>query len=243
MTKLCHILSVEKQIKTTSGEKLTAIYHMTQREPLFSGISRTYERLNEDGERFPPEKQQVQLRVSHALKNMCDVVSPLYDIVATKDAANCRAVADVEIDGQKILKAVPAVTLLYLEKELVNLHTLICKLPELPQTETWEYDSNTDSYRTEPVQTAKSKKIAKPFVKYEATKEHPAQVDVVHEDIVAGYWTTIKFSGALPSERKRLLRERVERLLVAVKFARETANQAEAPNVSVAKELFGYLMA
>lgn len=243
MPKLCQILAIEKQTKTTSGEQLNAVYHALQKDALLSGITRTYEPLNEEGEKFPAEKQEVQLRVSQAIDAVRDAVSPLYDIVAARDLANCIAKADVEVDGVTILKGLPAVTLLYLEKQLVDLQTVIGKLPELPQTDTWKFDQNADCYITDPVQTAKSKKIAKPFVKYEATKEHPAQVEVVHEDVLQGYWTTVKFSGGLPRDKKRVLRERVEKLLSAVKFAREAANQADAPKVSIAKELFGYLLA
>ncbi len=243
MPKLSQILAIEKQIKTSAGEQLTATYHALQKEPMLQGITRVYKPLSEDGEKFPAEKQEVQLRVTAALDDVVKALAPLYDVVAQRDRANCQAAADVEIDGVTILKGIPAVTLLYLEKQLVDLHTVIAKLPELPQTESWKLDENADCYITEPVETAKSKKIAKPFVKAEATKEHPAQVEVVHEDVLQGYWTTIKFSGALPRDRKRVLRERVEALLGAVKFAREAANQVDAPKVSIAKEVFGFLMA
>ena len=42
-----------------------------------------------------------------------------------------------------------------------------------------------------------------------------------------GYWTTVKFSGALPARRVNELLDRIERLQQAVKFAREEANAAE----------------
>ncbi len=243
MQKLCHVLSIERQVKTNSGERLTGVYQQIQKEAALNGISRTYEPISEDGEKFPPETQLVQLRLTQALKEIVDATSPLYDTVATRDLANCHARADVVVNGITVLKGVPAVTLLYLEKQLVDLHTVICKLAELPPTEDWKFDANSDCYKSEAVRTAKTKKITKPFVKYPHTEQHPAQVDVVSEDIVTGYWTTVKYSGALRREDKRKLRERIELLLAATKMARETANQAEAPPVSVAKEVFGFLMA
>lgn len=243
MPKLCQILAIEQQTKKNSAEQITEVYQLLQKDPLLAGISRTYKPLAEDGERFPAESNQVQLRVPHALDRVAGVMTPLYDIVAIRDQANSSARANVEVDGVTVLKDVPAVTLLFLEKQLTDLHTVICKLPELPQTETWTFDANADCYTTAPVETAKSKKIAKPFVKYEATKEHPAQVDVVTEDVLVGYWTTVKFSGALPKDRKRELRERCEKLLGAVKFAREQANQVDAPKVSLGKEVFSFLFA
>ncbi len=243
MQKLSHILAIEKQVKTSADEKQTKLYHQVQATTLLNGISRTYKPIDEEGERFPSEKQEVQLRISEVLKEMVAAISPLYDVVATKDAANCLAKADVVIDGVTLLTNIPAITLLYLEKQLVHVATVIDKLPELVLTESWTYDSNTDTFKTEPVETAKSKKLPKAFVKAPATDNHPAQVDVMMEDLLVGYWTTTKFSGAIPREKKRVLRERIEKLLIAVKTARETANQAPAPQVSVAKEVFGFLLA
>jgi hypothetical protein len=157
--------------------------------------------------------------------------------------ANTSARADVVVDGVAVLTGIPAVTLLWLEKQLTDLHTVIVKLPELPATESWKYDSNADCYITDATDTSKSKKIQKPLVLAPATEQHPAQVQLVTEDVLVGYWTTVKFSGALPRERKRQLRDRVEKLLAAVKFGREQANMTEAPNVSIAKEVFGFLFA
>ncbi len=243
MQKLCHVLAVEKQIKTTSGAKLTTLYHNLQKDALLNGISRTYEPVNEEGEKFPPEKQLVQFRLKEALAELQETMTPLYDVVATKDMANCSARADVEVDGIVILHGIPAVTLLYLEKQLVDIHTLVAKLGELTTTENWGWDPNTDSFKSDEVKTAKTKKIAKPFIKYPHTEQHPAQVDVVTEDIVAGTWTTVKYSGAIQREAKRKLILRTEKLLASVKRARETANQVEAPAVSIAEKVFSYLMA
>lgn len=243
MPKLNQILAIEKQTKTSAHERLTAIYQTLQKETLLSGISRTYEPLQEDGERFPPELQQVQVRAEKMLAETVEILSPLFDITAQRDLANCLARADVEVDGKVVLKDVPAVTLLWLEKQLIDLLTLVSKLPELPQAETWIPDDNQDCYATPPVQTAKTKKIPKPFVKYEATKEHPAQVEVVHEDVVQGYWTNVKFSGAMPRNQKRALRERTETLLAAVRFAREKANLVDVPRAAIAKDVFAHLFA
>lgn len=243
MPKLCQILAVSKQVKSNSNEQLTQIYHAIQREELVNGFSRVYTPLTEEGEQFPPEKKIVQVRLGQALAAACSVMAPMVDIVATTDAANRNAKADVIVDGATILKDVPAVTLLFLEKQLQDFHTIVCKLPELPQTETWNYDQNFDCFVTEPVETSKSKKITKPLVAYPATPEHPAQVQLVTDDIVTGNWKAIKFSGALPSSRKRVLRENTEKLMAAVKFAREAANSVEAPQVSIAKSLFDYLLA
>ena len=57
-------------------------------------------------------------------------------------------------------------------------------------------DVSTDSWKTEPVQTYRTKRVPRNHVKAEATEKHPAQVEVYYEDVTIGYWTTVKFSGS-----------------------------------------------
>lgn len=243
MPKLNQILAIEKQTKASASSDLTGVYHQLQKEALLGGVSRTYAAKDDDGERFPSENQIVQLNVAKLLESVTKALSPLYNVTFQRDFANCSARADVVVDGKMLLTDVPATHLLWLEKQFVDLHTLITKLPALPQTESWEYDPAQSCWKTAPVETAKTKKIPKVFVKAEATKEHPAQVDVVHEDVIQGYWTTVKFSGALPKDRIQTLRERIEKLLAAVKFAREQANLVEVVKADTASALFGFLFA
>ena len=224
MTTLAQLLAIESQTKSSSNEQLTTLYHQLKKEALLNGISRTYNPLDEDGEKLPSESTPVQLRVKQLLRDVGRVMTPLYDLTLAKDSANQEATADVDVDGVALLTGVPATYLLWLEKKLQDLHTVIVKLPTLPQGETWSEDPTQDAYVTPTLETTRTKKIPRAFVKAEATKEHPAQVDVVHEDKVVGTWSTIKYSGALPVHQAQELRDRIEKLMAAVKFAREKAN-------------------
>src|SRR5690606_37924291 len=132
-----------------------------------------------------------------------------------------QAKADVVVNGTVILSQVPATYLLFLEKQLTDLHTFVRKLPVLDASETWTFDNSADCWATEPLQTTKTKKIPRNHVKAEATEHHPAQVEVYYEDVIVGHWRTAKFSRALPATRVNELIERVEKLQQAVKFARE----------------------
>jgi hypothetical protein len=181
------------------------------------------------------------VRTEEILKQVAETLTKLSDVTATKDWANCTAKADVLVDGTVLLKDVPATYLLFLEKQLTDLHTFVKKLPVLDSAETWEYDSTQDCYATEPTQTVKTKKIPRNHVKAEATEHHPAQVEVYYEDVVVGYWRTVKYSGALPAKRVNELLARVEKLQQAVKFAREEANNTEVEDVKIGGKLFQYL--
>jgi hypothetical protein len=105
-------------------------------------------------------------------------------------------------------------------------------------------DANSGLHKTAPVQTHRTRKTIRPIVLYPATERHPAQTQLVTEDVLAGYWNTIKQSGALPKPRKQELAERVETLLQAVKQAREAANDIDEVKASaVANTIFSYLLA
>jgi len=243
MARLNQIIAVEKGIKTRSLKELTEAHHALQKPALLSGISRAYRPKDEDGEQLPPEATRVQVKAEEIIKRTADILVELFDVTATKDYTNCKARADVVVDGKVLLAAVPVTYLLFIEKQLVDLHTFIKKLPVLDAAEGWTFDPSADCWATEPVQTAKTKKIPRNHVKAEATDKHPAQVDVYHEDVVVGYWKTLKFSGALPAKRVNELVDRVEKLQQAVKFAREEANNQAADEQKVGRTVLSYLFA
>jgi hypothetical protein len=243
MPKLNQIIAIEKGVKTGAFQTLTDAHQQVQKTALLSGISRTYRPRDEEGEQLPPESTRVQVRAEDIIRTITTAMVELFDTTATKDWANTYAKADIVVDGRTILSAVPATYLLFLEKQLVDLHTFVAKLPVLDPSEEWQFDASADTYATPPVQTVRTKKIPRNHVKAEATKEHPAQVDVFYEDVAQGTWATIKFSGALPAQRVNELLSRVEKLQQAVKFAREEANSVEVEQQKVGERVFGYLFA
>ena len=241
--KLNQIIAVEKNVKSRALQDLTEAHHSLQKTALLAGISRTYRPKDEEGEQLPPEATKVQIKSEEIIRKTSETLSKLFDVVATKDWANCQAKANVVVDGQTLLSNVPATYLLFLEKQLVDLHTFIKKLPVLDAAETWAFDQSADCWATEPVLTTRTKKVPRNHVKAEATEHHPAQVEVYYEDVTVGNWRTIKFSGSLPARRVNELLARVEKLQEAVKFAREEANSLEVEDVKTGEAVLGYLFA
>lgn len=241
MGKLNQVIAVVSGKKTKATQTLTDSYHLIQKTALFDGINRVYQPKDEEGEKFPSESKHVQVKVSDLIKNVTDALTEMYDTVATQDYANCLAKADVVVDGKKILEKVPVTHLLFLEKQLTDVSTFVSKLPVLDPSDEWHYVESKDQYATDVIDTVKTKKIPKSFVKYEATKEHPAQVEVFHEDIVIGYWKTTKFSGGITAKHKNEILERVKKLHEAVVKAREEANSIDAPNVHIGSHIFNYV--
>jgi hypothetical protein len=241
LAKLNQIIAVEKGIKSKSFQELTEAHHAVQKPSLLSGISRVYQPKDEEGEQLPPESTKVQVKTEEILREMSATLTRLFDVTATKDWANRSAIADVAVDGQTLLTGVPVTYLLFLEKQLTDMHTFVKKLPVLEAAEEWAFDATADCYRTEPVRTIRTKKVPRNHVKAEATEHHPAQVEVYYEDVPVGYWSTTKFSGALPAQRVRELLDRVEKLQAAVKFAREEANEYQVTDQHVGDVVFRYL--
>ncbi|MEV4803277.1 hypothetical protein AB0K18_25010 [Nonomuraea sp. NPDC049421] len=241
MTKLNQILAVEKGVKSDVQRKVTDAYHQIQKAPLLSGLSRTYQPIDDEGEQLPPESTRVQVQAEEVLKGVGTTLTRLFDVTATKDWANCEAKASVRVDGEVLLEDVPVTYLLFLEKQLTDVYTFVSKLPALDPAETWSRDEATDTWRTDPVKTTRTKKVPRNHVLAEATEKHPAQVQVYNEDVVVGYWTKVAFSGALPQRRVNELLTRVQKLQDAVKYAREEANGTQVADRKIGDKVFTYL--
>lgn len=241
MAKLNQIIAIEKTVKSETLAKLTNLYQRVQKSPLMSGLSRTYKPKDETGDVFPDESTQVQINVENEVQRIAEVMTKLFDVVAVKDWTNCNATANVVVGGTVLLENVPSTYLLFLEKQLTDIHTFVSKLPINDLAERWHYDSNADCWATDPFQSIKTKKVMKNHVRFPGDDHHPPQVDTFTEDVVVGTWQNIKYSGALPASRLNELINRVEELQRAVKFAREQANMTEAAEVKVGETLFRYL--
>ncbi len=129
MTKLNQIIAVEKGVKSKSLQDITAAHHKVQKPALLAGISRTYQPKDEEGEQLPPESARVQFKAEEALREMSASLTRLFDVTATKDWANCSARADVTVDGRTVVAEVPVSYLLFLEKQLTDLHTFVKNFP------------------------------------------------------------------------------------------------------------------
>lgn len=243
MTKLNQLLAVEKGVKSKAERVITDAHHSIQKPVLLAGLSRTYQPKDAEGDRLPSETSRVQLTVDGTIETVSDTLTRLFDVTATKEYANTKAVADVVVGNRTILKDAPVTFLLFLEKQLVALNTFIAKLPTLDPAEKWSYSPESGFWESEVAETTRTKKVPKNHVKAEATDKHPAQVELFHEDVVVGYWSAKKFSGAIPADRLKTLLRRVEELQEAVKFAREAANNLDVDNVHAGEAVFGYLFA
>lgn len=245
MTHLNQIISVEKGEKTRAEQGKTAVYHLIQRTEALSGISRSYRPKDDDGDQLPGESKHVQATVENALAQFGKASTRLIDVTLTKESGNQEAKADVVIDGQTLVADAPVSFLIFLEKQLVEAQVFLKALPVLDPATRWESDDATGAgvYRSDTKTTARNVKVLRNHVKAPATDRHPAQVETFNEDVLAGYWDTIAFSGAVPAARKAQLLERVADAINAVKQAREEANSITVADRKAGSEIYDFLFA
>lgn len=242
MAKLNQIIAIEKGIKSRVYAAISEWHKAIQKPELFNGFVKAYQKRDDDGEDLPAERKRVQFAVPGVLDDAERLLGELMNVTARKDWTNCTARADVVVDGQPMVTDVPVTYLLFLEKQLTDLRTFVGQLPVLDEAEDWKQDANSGLFKTDATQTHRSRKIQRPLVLYPATPEHPAQTQIVSEDVLAGLWSQTKHSGALPKPAKEGMALRVEKLLQAVKQAREDANGAdEVVTNDVASTLFKYI--
>lgn len=243
MAKLNQIIAIEKGTKSRTYADISELHKLLQKPPLFDGFIKDYEPINAEGKQLPAERKRVQHDVKTVLTTVENLSCEYFRVAARKDWTNCIAKADVVVDGNVLIAGVPVTYLLFLEKQLNDIRTLASVLPTLDESEDWNFDENSGQYKSKEVKTHRTEKLQRPIVLYDATPEHPAQTQLITEDILAGYWRLIKFSGAMPKPKKERLIANVDKLLIATKEAREAANGNDEVDVpEVGETVFDFLL-
>lgn len=240
--RLSQVIAVESGVKNRATASMSEVYKQVQHPALFEGFNKKYQPLAEDSERFPDENKKVQMTALEVINTARRTLSELFDVTATKDYGNTAAKADIAVDGTIIVANVPVPYLLFLEKQLTDLHTLVSKIPVLDSADSWSVDPNSGLHRTEPTKTTRTKKVQKSLVLLPPTDKHPGQAQLITEDQAVGTWDMTKFSGAMPKPSKDALLERIEKLQKAVKFAREEANATSVPERKISNQVFDWLL-
>lgn len=245
MTKLNQIIAIENGEKARVNKATAPLFHALKAPALFAGLTRTYEPLDDGGEKLPDETARVQHTVSQIIEDFVKNSTRLLDLSFTKDWTNTGATADVVVNGEIIIENAPVTFLLPFEKYLSQeVRGLIESIPVLDPAQDWTPSASERDgiYETPTVRRHRTKKVNKVLELAKATDKHPAQVQLVAEDVLAGYWNEKKFSGAIPASEKADLVERVEKLIQAVKMAREQANNIDVTvDYKVGKAVFDYL--
>lgn len=237
MAKLHEILAVEGDKEGYFKKSIPEMINLFKNKVnQFHGHTRTLQLIGED----TPEKLQAEQAEADFLKIMTTVPGELgylasvfnnyVDVVYQKDEANQRARADIIVDGLVIAADVPATTLLGLENKLKQLRTVVDEIPTLQPGVNWVLDPAQGDYiyrDSHPEIRTKTKKTFDYKVIVPPTDKHPAQIDKYESTQDVGYFTKIRWSGCVSVARKSTYLERVDKLIQAVKQARQRANEVE----------------
>ena len=83
-SKLNQIIAVGNGEKSRAKKVITKIYQKLDKDVLFSGISKTYEPIDEDGEQLPKEEKFVQITVEDSIKEVKAALTGMLPIVTQR---------------------------------------------------------------------------------------------------------------------------------------------------------------
>ncbi len=251
---LHEVLAVEQDLKGNAERVRTATLELFRsKQNQFTGIRRTFRPFSVDEDAADQGRERLEAEtklvttVATALDKALATVGAAITAGYQIDEANTRAKADLVCEGEVIARDVPATFLLQLERRLREIRAVFRETPCFDPVRTWTADVDADRkhvFKADAVVTIRKTRTRKYNVMYEATKEHPAQVDVIEIDEPTGEIRSYEWTGMLPSAKKAALVERVDTLLAAVKQARSRANTAQVnTELPMGKTLCDFLLA
>jgi hypothetical protein len=245
--KLLHeILAVENDKENASKIILDeAVVTFTKKQDHFIGRLSTYQPFDESALDADESSKELDTTVYEKLDYAFISVVNSIDVTATKESANQLASSDVVLDGEVFFTALPATTLLTLETRLKRLFEVFKHIPTLAPGRKWERDGNKGKHiwvDSEPEAKFRTQRTTKHKILVEATEHHPAQVDKWQEDDRIGKYITTTWSGMIHPAQKSELLSRTNKLIAAVKEARQRANTQPIENVSIGSAIKKYLL-
>lgn len=209
---------------------------------LFKGIQKTYKPKADGGDPLPDDKKDIVTTVAAKLDWTQKVVIDMLDFEATRDRTNMVAKADLEVNGVMLAKDVPCTTLLSLEKRLKEIRDYYDAIPTLDLSQSWEpMENRPDVSQYGPVIQYRYIKQMRGVTLKEATKEHPAQVKEVIDDVMVGTYSTMYFSGEMHPGEKAAYLGRIDVLIESVKRARMKANETDTQDLKIGKAIFEFI--
>jgi hypothetical protein len=240
--KLHELLAVEGKLEGQSKKvvgDLTQTFHKKRHHFEEKTVVFT---PNAEGERTVTEAQSdIQTTVDKELKWVTDHLTNSLDASYQVAETNTQARADIILtDGTIVAKNVPATALLELEKRVSEIADLLKNIPTLDPAKGFSPDTaRGDGYfQAREVTKGRTKKVNKPIVLYDATENHPAQTQIVTEDVEVGKIQEQEWSSLFTPAKKSALINKAEVLERAVRQARSRANEQPVDQTkTIAKQI------
>jgi len=244
VAKLNQIVALVQGARAEANKITAPLFHTVKNPVLFAGMTQVYTPAEEGGERLPDDNTSVKHTVDEILSAFRKPNARMLDLMSTNENANTEAFADVVVDGSVIIEHAPVTFLMPFQKFLEQeVRGIIRDLPVQDPAETWALSTSSRAgiYQAPSRETFRQQKVQEPLVLYQATDKHPAQTELITRDVIAGYWDKTRFTGTISQSRKDDLANNVERLIDAVKVAREEANSIDVDDKPVGDAVFNFL--
>lgn len=249
MPHLHEVLAVDKELEHVAWQVVDeAITTFTKKIEHFHGFDRRYSAYDESKQHEVDalaETKVLATTVPEKLQYVADHVVRFIDALAQKEASNQLARGNIVTQDDKlVIKDLPATLLLALEGKLTRLRNMYAALPTLQPGVAWELDLQLGKYvwrGAKPVIKQKTEKVPRFKVLYEATKEHPAQVEKWFSDEPVAESVMTIWSGMITPSQKATLLRRLDDLVQATKKARMRANEQEVVPIKIGKQIMDYL--
>lgn len=246
MPKLHELLAVESNLENQAAKCRSELAGTFEKKRhLFEEKLVTFTPAGEGTQAIKETQSDIQTNVGKELDWVQSHIVKALDASYQVAEANTKARADVvlEDDAQTVLlTGVPATALLELEKRVAEIMALVVAVPTLDPAKGFTKDTSRNLYVARTVNKTRTRKEKKVFIKYEATKEHPAQTELLDQDVTIGTIQEQEWSGLITPAEKAELINRVEIVARAVRRARSRANDVEVnTGAKIGAKLLGYI--
>jgi len=248
MPKLHELLAVENNLETQAAKVRSDLAEtFSKKRHLFEEKHTVFTPNTEGAQPVVEAQSNIQSTVLKELEWVSKHLIKALDASYQVAEANTVARADVILDddaGTILLRNVPATALLELEKRLVEIRELLATTPTLDPAKNFTPDDQKGRlYKAREITKERTKKDVRIVIKYEATKEHPAQTELLPQDKVIGTISEQEWSGMITPAQKAELLDRAEQTIRAVRRARSRANDAETDSTKkIGSELLSYII-
>lgn len=244
MAKLHQLLAVESDLDGKFKRVCEETKKTFAKPALFTGFNRRLEVFEEDSVDWPEENQDMTTTVKDRIDYTSTSIVAYLDALYQKEATNQTAQADLIVDGTTIGTKVPATFLLGLETRLKYIRGVYEAMPTLGAGIEWKpsLDKGDGIFEmVHPEEKIKTKMTFKSQILVEPTEHHPAQIEKWEEQIPVGKFIKTVWTGLVTSATKAEMLGRIDKLLRAVKMARQKANSAKVVNDHIAANIMDYI--
>jgi len=246
--KLHELLAVESDLEATAQKIISeAAVTFVKKQEHFLGYRkslRMFEEHRKQEEEAATESKALVTTVDEKLDYVLKNAIKYYDAILQKESTNQSAVADLVVDGHVLVENAPATWLLGMESRLKLLRTVYEVIPTWTPGVDWvpAPEQGKGIYKAaEPSKADKTEKTPAHKVIVPATEHHPAQVEKWVENIRVGVFTTQKWISSWSPSQKSEAMGRLDKLIRAVKQARQRANSTPVSKVHAGNKIKDYL--